>query len=232
MVKHKYYDLLLAAFIAALLCSNLIGAGKVAVINLPYLGTVSYGAGILFFPITYLFGDIFTEVYGYKYDRRAVWAGFTALIFAAIMSVIVLSLRPDASSYMSHYQDGLETVFGNTWRIILASLIAFACGSFVNSYVLAKMKLATHGRYLWTRTIGSTLLGELVDSSIFYITAFYGIWAVDQIIAVAVAQYLLKSGWEVVMTPVTYKIVAWLKKVEHEDYFDWKTNFTPFSIKL
>ena len=232
MVKYKYYDLLLAAFIAALLCSNLIGAGKVAVINLPYLGTVSYGAGILFFPITYLFGDIFTEVYGYKYDRRAVWAGFTALIFAAIMSVIVLSLKPDSSAYMSHYQDGLETVFGNTWRIILASLIAFACGSFVNSYVLAKMKLATHGRYLWTRTIGSTLLGELVDSAIFYMTAFYGIWAVDQIIAVAIAQYLLKSGWEVVMTPVTYRIVAWLKKVEHEDYFDWKTNFTPFSIKL
>lgn len=232
MVKHKYYDLLLVAFIAALLCSNLIGAGKVAVIDLPYLGTVSYGAGILFFPITYLFGDIFTEVYGYKYDRRAVWAGFTALIFAAIMSVIVLSLKPDSSAYMSHYQEGLETVFGNTWRIILASLIAFACGSFVNSYVLAKMKLATHGRYLWTRTIGSTLLGELVDSSIFYMTAFYGIWAVDQIIAVAIAQYLLKSGWEIVMTPVTYKIVAWLKKVEHEDYYDWKTNFTPFSIKL
>ena len=232
MVKYKYYDLLLAAFIAALLCSNLIGAGKVAVIDLPYLGKVSYGAGILFFPITYLFGDIFTEVYGYKYDRRAVWAGFSALIFAAFMSVIVLSLKPDSSAYMTHYQDGLETVFGNTWRIILASLIAFACGSFVNSYVLAKMKLMTHGRYLWTRTIGSTLLGELVDSSIFYMTAFYGIWALDQIITVAIAQYLLKSGWEVVMTPVTYRIVAWLKKAEHEDYFDWKTNFTPFSIKL
>jgi uncharacterized integral membrane protein (TIGR00697 family) len=232
MVKYKYYDLLLAAFIAALLCSNLIGAGKVAVINLPYWGMVSYGAGILFFPITYLFGDIFTEVYGYKYDRRAVWAGFFALMFAALMSLVVLSLKPDSSPYMSNYQSGLETVFGNTWRIILASLIAFACGSFVNSYVLAKMKLLTHGRYLWARTIGSTLLGELVDSSIFYMTAFYGIWSAEQIISVTVAQYLLKSGWEVAMTPVTYKIVAWLKKREQEDYYDWKTNFTPFSIRL
>jgi uncharacterized integral membrane protein (TIGR00697 family) len=222
----------LAAFIAALLCSNLIGAGKVAVINLPYWGMVSYGAGILFFPITYLFGDIFTEVYGYKYDRRAVWAGFFALMFAALMSLVVLSLKPDSSPYMSNYQSGLETVFGNTWRIILASLIAFACGSFVNSYVLAKMKLLTHGRYLWARTIGSTLLGELVDSSIFYMTAFYGIWSAEQIISVTVAQYLLKSGWEVAMTPVTYKIVAWLKKREQEDYYDWKTNFTPFSIRL
>lgn len=232
MVKYKYYDLLLAAFIAALLCSNLIGAGKVAVIDLPYWGVVSYGAGILFFPITYLFGDIFTEVYGYKYDRRAVWVGFFALMFAALMSLVVLSLQPDSSPYMSNYQSGLEIVFGNTWRIILASLIAFACGSFVNSYVLAKMKLLTHGRYLWARTISSTLLGELVDSSIFYMTAFYGIWSAEQIISVAAAQYLLKSGWEVAMTPVTYKIVAWLKKREQEDYYDWKTNFTPFSIRL
>ena len=232
MTKYKYYDLLLAAFVTALLCANLIGAGKVALIDLPYFGEMSYGAGILFFPVTYLFGDIFTEVYGYKYDRRAVWAGFSALIFAAFMSLIVISLKPDHSEYMNHYQAGLETIFGNTWRIIVASVGAFACGSFVNAYVLAKMKLLTHGRYLWTRTIGSTLAGELVDSSIFYVAAFYGIWTIDQVIHVAIAQYVLKCSWEIVMTPVTYKIVAWLKRAEHEDYFDWKTNFTPFSIKL
>ena len=228
--RYRYYDLLLAAFVVALLCSNLIGAGKVAVLTLPVLGEVTFGAGILFFPISYLFGDILTEVYGYAHDRRAVWAGFTALLFAAVMSLVVIQLPPASGDYMDGYQKGLETVFGNTWRIVLASIIAFWAGSLVNAYVMAKMKIMTEGRHLWMRTIGSTAAGELIDSSIFYMTAFYGIWSTEQVIAVAIAQYFLKTGWEVVMTPVTYRVVAWLKKKEEEDYYDVGTNFSPFKV--
>jgi uncharacterized integral membrane protein (TIGR00697 family) len=228
--RYRYYDLLLAAFVVALLCSNLIGAGKVAVLTLPVLGEVTFGAGILFFPISYLFGDILTEVYGYAHDRRAVWAGFTALLFAAVMSLVVIQLPPASGDYMDGYQKGLETVFGNTWRIVLASIIAFWAGSLVNAYVMAKMKIMTEGRHLWMRTIGSTAAGELIDSSIFYMTAFYGIWSTEQVIAVAIAQYFLKTGWEVVMTPVTYRVVAWLKKKEDEDYYDVGTNFSPFKV--
>lgn len=230
--RYRYYDLLLVAFVVALLCSNLIGAGKAAVIDLPLLGEVTYGAGILFFPISYLFGDILTEVYGYAHDRRAVWAGFGALLFAALMSLVVIGLTPAPGAYMDSYQQGLETVFGNTWRIVLASIIAFWAGSMANAYVMARMKLATGGRHLWMRTIGSTAVGELIDSSIFYLTAFYGIWPTEQVIAVAIAQYFLKTGWEVLMTPITYRVVGWLKRRENEDYFDTGTDFSPFRIGL
>jgi uncharacterized integral membrane protein (TIGR00697 family) len=230
--RYRYYDLLLAAFVVALLCSNLIGAGKAAVVTLPLLGDVTFGAGVLFFPVAYLFGDILTEVYGYAHDRRAVWAGFAALVFAALMSLVVIGLPAAPGEYMEGYQRGLETVFGNTWRIVLASIIAFWAGSIVNAYVMAKMKILTRGRHLWMRTIGSTAVGELFDSSIFYLTAFYAIWPTEQILAVAVAQYFLKTGWEVVMTPVTYRVVGWLKRKEAEDYFDVGTNFTPFKISV
>ena len=230
--RYRYYDLLLAAFVVALLCSNLIGAGKAAVITLPVLGEVTFGAGILFFPISYLFGDILTEVYGYAHDRRAVWAGFSALLFAAVMSLVVIQLPPASGDYMESYQKGLETVFGNTWRIVLASILAFWAGSLVNAYVMAKMKIMTAGRHLWMRTIGSTAAGELIDSGIFYMTAFYGIWATEQVIAVAIAQYFLKTGWEVVMTPVTYRVVAALKRAEDEDWYDRDTDFNPFRVRV
>ena len=229
---YKYYDLLVAGFVTVLLCSNLIGAGKVATADLPLIGTVTFGAGILFFPIAYLFGDILTEVYGYGHDRRAVWAGFGALTFAAVMSLTVISLTPAPGDYMANYQQGMETVFGNTWRIVLGSMLAFWAGSFTNSYVLAKMKVFTQGRHLWMRTIGSTVAGEAVDSSLFYVIAFYGIWPNEQILQVALMQYLLKTLWEVLMTPVTYRVVGALKRIEHEDYFDKHTNFTPFRIRV
>ncbi len=230
--RYRYYDLLLAAFVVVLLCSNLIGAGKAAIVSLPLLGEVTFGAGILFFPMSYLFGDILTEVYGYAHDRRAVWAGFAALVFAAVMSLVVIGLAPAPGDYMVNYQKGLETVFGNTWRIVLASIVAFWVGSMANAYVMAKLKLLTDGRHLWMRTIGSTAVGELLDSSIFYVTAFYGIWPAEQVLAVAVSQYFLKTGWEVVMTPVTYRVVGWLKRRENEDYFDVNTDFSPFSVKV
>ncbi|GJG93945.1 queuosine precursor transporter [Cupriavidus pauculus] len=227
---YRYYDLVMVAFVTVLLCSNLIGAAKAAQVTLPVIGPVTFGAGVLFFPVSYIFGDILTEVYGYGRDRRVVWAGFAALGFATFMAFVVL--RMPVAPFMVDYQKSLEDVFGNTWRIALGSLIAFCCGSFTNSYTLAKMKLWTGGRWLWTRTIGSTLAGELVDSSLFYVIAFYGIWPLEKVIQVAIAQYVLKTSWEVVMTPVTYKVVAFLKRAENEDWYDRNTNFTPFRLRV
>lgn len=231
IAQYKYYDFVMAAFVTVLLCSNLIGAAKAAEVTLPVLGTVTFGAGVLFFPISYIFGDILTEVYGYGRDRRVIWAGFGALIFAAVMSAVVLALKPAADPFNRDYQMHLDAVFGNTPRIVLGSMIAFWCGSFVNSYVMAKMKIAMSGRQLWMRFIGSTVCGELVDSSLFYVIAFYGIWSNHQLISVIIAQYILKTGWEVLMTPVTYKIVAFLKRKENEDYYDIDTDFNPFKLK-
>ena len=232
MKTYRYYDLVMAAFVTVLLCSNFIGAAKQTTIDLPVLGATTFGAGVLFFPISYVFGDILTEVYGYGRDRRVVWAGFGALAFASFMAWVVVSLPPAGSEFMKSYQAHLEGVFGNSWRIALGSMIAFWCGSFSNSYVLAKMKIWTSGRYLWTRTIGSTLVGELVDSALFYFIAFYSIWTTGDIVKITVAQYILKTSWEVVMTPVTYRLVGALKRAENEDYYDRGTRFTPFTLKV
>jgi queuosine precursor transporter len=227
--NYRYYDLILGAYVCVLLCANLIGAAKVSVVTLPWLGSRTFMAGVLFFPISYLFGDILTEVYGYARDRRVVWSGFAALAFAALMSAVIVHLPP-ADFWVSR-QDAVEQMFGNTPRIVCASIIAFWCGSFVNSYVLAKMKIWTQGRWLWTRLIGSTVCGELVDTVLFYTIAFAGLWATRDLVAVAVDQYVLKSLWEVIATPATYKIVAFLKRAEQEDYYDRDTNFTPFSLR-
>jgi uncharacterized integral membrane protein (TIGR00697 family) len=229
--QYRYYDFVMAAFVTVLLCSNFIGAAKQATVSLPLVGEVTFGAGVLFFPISYIFGDILTEVYGYGRDRRVVWAGFGALVFASVMAWVVISLPPAGSEFMKTYQGHLEGVFGNSWRIAAGSMIAFWCGSFSNSYVLAKMKVWMGGRRLWMRTIGSTLVGELVDSSLFYIIAFYGIWATGDVFKIALAQYVLKTGWEVVMTPVTYRVVGFLKRAEQEDYYDRNTDFSPFTLR-
>jgi len=230
--NYKYYDLVMAAFVTVLLCSNFIGAAKQTTVALPLLGATTFGAGVLFFPISYIFGDILTEVYGYGRDRRVVWAGFGALAFASFMAWVVVRLPPAGSDFMKTYQASLEAVFGNSWRIALGSMIAFWAGSFSNSYVLAKMKLWSSGRWLWTRTIGSTLVGELVDSSLFYFIAFYGIWATGDVAKIAIAQYVLKTLWEVLMTPVTYRVVGFLKRAENEDYYDRGTDFSPFRLKV
>ena len=226
---YKYYDFFMAAYVCIVLCANLIGPAKVSTVQLPVFGAVTFMAGVLFFPISYLFGDILTEVYGYGRDRRVVWAGFGALVFASIMAATIVALPP--ADWWAAKQPAVETVFGNTPRIIAASILAFWCGSFVNSYVLAKMKLWTSGRWLWTRTVGSTVCGELVDSALFYTVAFYGLWTTAELMQVMLTQYVLKSGWEIVATPITYKVVGFLKRAEHEDYYDRDTNFTPFSLK-
>lgn len=218
----KYYDLIMAAFVTILLCTNLIAAEKVVTI-----WGVTCGAGILFFPISYFFNDILTEVYGYARSRKVVWAGFTAMIFASLMASVVLYM-PAAKGWV--HQEAYQTVFGQTPRIVLASLTAFFCGEFANSYVLAKMKLWSKGKHLWSRTIGSTIAGEFVDSIIFYPVAFIGFWPTELILTVMLTNYILKVLWEVIATPLTYRVVAFLKRKENEDYFDYDTNFTPFSI--
>ena len=219
---YRYYDLLLGAFVATLLCSNLIGASKLAVV-----GGFEFGAGILFFPLSYVFGDVLTEVYGYARSRRVVWAGFTALLFASVMSAVVVALPP-ADGYQG--QEALAAVFGQAPRIALACLIAYFAGEFTNSYVMAKLKVKTAGRMLWLRTIGSTIAGEAVDSLLFYPIAFLGIWSTELVLQVMVTNYGLKVLWEVLLTPITYRVVAWLKKAEGEDYYDRDTDFTPFKL--
>ncbi|MFN0279827.1 MAG: queuosine precursor transporter [Pyrinomonadaceae bacterium] len=219
----------MAAFVAVLLCSNLIGVHKVSSVNLPVIGEYIYGTGVLFFPLSYLFGDILTEVYGYARSRKVIWAGFGALIFASLMSYIVTSL-PAARVMSSEQQAAVELIFGQTWRIVLASLLGFWAGEFVNSFVLAKMKILTAGKYLWTRTIGSTFAGEAVDSLIFYPIAFIGTWSNEQVISVMIGNYFIKVLWEILATPFTYKIVGFLKRAEHVDFYDRNTNFNPFIL--
>jgi uncharacterized integral membrane protein (TIGR00697 family) len=251
--EYRYYDFVMAAYVCILLCSNLIGPAKETSIQIPLFNslyrwcstwsvctgpatgathgtiTITFLSGVLFFPISYIFGDILTEVYGYGRDRRVVWAGFGALIFASIMAAVVVHLPPSESSLAN--QAAVEAIFGNTPRIVLASITAFLCGTFVNSYVLAKMKIWTRGRWLWTRIVGSTLCGELVDSVIFYFVAFYGRMPGTHLVAIMFTQYALKSAWEIVAAPLTYRVVAFLKRAENEDYYDIHTNFTPFSLK-
>lgn len=222
---YKYYDLVMAAFVTVLLCSGIIGVQKRSMI-----AGIPFGTAIIFFPLSYLFGDILTEVYGYARSRRVIWAGFGALIFAAFMSWAVVKL-PAAPDWKG--QDAYEMIFGNTPRIVFASLTAFWAGEFANSFVLAKMKILTSGKRLWMRTIGSTIAGEAVDSLIFYPLAFWGAdgWTPAQVFAVMTTNYALKVGWEAVMTPFTYKIVNFLKRAEHEDYYDRDTNFNPFTLE-
>lgn len=223
---YKYYDFIMAAFVTVLLCTNFISAQKRVTVS-----GFTFGAGVLFFPISYLFGDILTEVYGYARSRRVVWAGFGAIVFASFLSWVVLSMPPDPSWAAKGNQKAWETVFGNAPRVVLASICGFFAGEFVNSYTLAKMKVLTKGRWLWTRTIGSTIAGEAADSLLFYPIAFYGIWENERILTVLTMNYCLKVGWEILATPVTYKLVGFLKRVEHEDFYDTDTNFTPFSLE-
>ncbi len=221
--SYRYYDLLMVAFVTVLICSEFISASKVG-----RIGSFSFGAGVAFFPLSYLFGDILTEVYGYARSRKVIWAGFGALAFATFMSWVVLRIPPDPTW---PHQQAWETVFGNSWRIVTASLLAFFAGEWVNSVTLAKMKVVTRGRHLWMRTIGSTIAGEAVDSVIFYPTAFLFVWPADLVVRVMIANYILKVATEVFLTPLTYRVVAFLKQAENEDYFDIGTNFTPLPGK-
>jgi uncharacterized integral membrane protein (TIGR00697 family) len=228
---YKYYDLVMAAFVTVLLCSNLIGPGKTC--QLLVLGVpLVFSAGNLFFPISYIFGDVLTEVYGFARTRKVIWAGFGAMIFATVMSniVIAMPMKPD-EPYNAVLQPALEVAFGSTWRIVVASMAAFWVGDFVNGFVLAKMKILTEGRALWARTIGSTIFGQAVDSALFYPIAFAGQWETSTLLQAMAFNWFFKVALEVVLTPLTYVIVNGLKKAENEDFFDRGTNFTPFSLQ-
>jgi len=229
--QFRHYEFVMVAFVVILVCSNLIGPAKIAQVDWPLVGTLTFGAGVLFFPISYVFGDILTEVYGYARSRRVIWAGFAALAFASFMAWCVVALPP--APFWKN-QQAYEVAFGSTWRISLASMIAYFCGEFVNSFILAKMKIMTEGRWLWTRTIGSTIFGEGVDSLIFYPLAFYGTGIIpdDKLPTVMLAQFVTKVVVEIVFTPVTYGIVGWLKRAEQEDHYDRDTRFTPFSLRV
>lgn len=238
----RYFDYVMAAFVAILLLSNLIGAAKLAT-----LWGFTFGAGILFFPVSYVIGDVLTEVYGYANARRCVWMGFFALLFMALMSFVVVAMPPfdgwgcaasadplfaevvGRSSQGAVCQSTYVSVFGSTWRIVLASVIAFWAGEFVNSFVLAKMKILTQGKHLWSRTIGSTVFGQAVDSAIFYPIAFLGVWDTHSVLLVMVTNWAMKVAWEVLLTPVTYAVVGWLKSREGVEVFDTGTEFSPFA---
>jgi uncharacterized integral membrane protein (TIGR00697 family) len=233
----RYYEFVMVAFVVILVCSNLIGPAKIAQVDLPFTppwsdtAVLVFGAGVLFFPISYVFGDILTEVYGYARSRRAIWAGFAALFFASFMAWVVVSLPP--APFWKN-QAAYEVAFGNAWRISLASMVAYFCGEFVNSFVLAKMKIVTRGRHLWSRTIGSTIFGEGVDSLLFYPLAFWGTGIIpnEALPKVMLAQFVAKVVVEVLFTPFTYAIVGWLKRAEGIDHYDRDTKFTPFSIRV
>lgn len=222
--RYRYYDFIMAAFVAILLLSNLIGAAKVAT-----LWGLTFGAGVLFFPLSYVIGDVLTEVYGYARARRVVWAGFAAMGFMSFMAWVVVALPP-ASGWPG--QAAYESVFGQTPRIVIASMAAFWAGELANAYILARMKILTRGRWLWMRTIGSTIVGQAIDSLMFYPLAFYGIWGDDLLLTVMLGNFALKVGWEAALTPLTYRVVGALKRREHEDFYDRETNFTPFSLGL
>lgn len=238
----RYFDYVMAAFVAILLLSNLIGAAKLSTV-----GGFTFGAGILFFPVSYVIGDVLTEVYGYANARRCVWMGFFALLFMAFMSFVVVAMPADAgwgcaasgdpafagvleaSDAGTICQATYVSVFGSTWRIVAASVLAFWAGEFVNSFVLAKMKILTQGKHLWSRTIGSTVFGQAVDSAIFYPVAFLGVWETKSVLMVMLTNWLLKVLWEVLLTPVTYAVVGWLKGREGVDVFDTDIEFSPFA---
>lgn len=218
---YRYLDIITAIFISILLISN-VASSKIT----SFWG-LTFDAGTILFPLSYIIGDMLTEVYGYSRTRRIIWIGLLCNILMAATFMIVAVLPPDASwSNQSAY----EAILGWTPRIVLASIVAYFAGEFINSFVLAKLKIQTKGRYLWMRTIGSTLIGQLIDTVLFCVIAFYGLLPTEVLVAIIVSNYVFKLSIEVLFTPVTYKVVNWLKRKEHEDYFDKKTDFNPFAL--
>jgi uncharacterized integral membrane protein (TIGR00697 family) len=225
MISQKSFhhiDTITAFFVAVLIISNVASSKIVA------FGPFTFDGGTLLFPLSYIFGDILTEVYGYKRSRKVLWLGFSSIMLMSLIFMAVGAL-PAAGDWKN--QDAYDKILGLTPRIVVASLIAYFVGEFSNSFVLAKLKIVTQGKWLWTRTIGSTLIGELFDSLIFIVIAFWGVFSNDLLLTLIISNYVFKSLVEIVLTPLTYNVVNFLKKIEHEDYFDYETNFNPFTVK-
>ncbi len=217
----KYFGMITGFFVAVLLISNLASTKIV-----DFFGFI-FDGGTLLFPLSYIFGDILTEVYGYKRARRVIWTGFVS---AAAMSIVFMAIGAMAPAPGWEHQAAYDAILGVLPRIVLASLIAYFAGEFSNSYIMAKMKIIQKGKQLWKRTIGSTIIGEGVDTVLFATIAFWGTMPLEIFLMLVVSNYIFKVGIEVLFTPITYKIVGFLKRAEHEDVYDTDTNFTPFKL--
>jgi len=225
MKSYRYFDLITATFVVVLIVSN-IASTKVVL-----FGPFTFDGGTILFPLAYIFGDVLTEVYGYKHGRRVIWTGFGLLLLATLTFGLVNALPTASDQGSQKAAQAFASVLGLVPRIVIASLIAYWVGEFTNSYVLAKLKIFTQGRWLWTRTIGSTLVGEGLDTAIFLFIAFYGVWDNSLLGTVFVSNYIFKVGVEVLFTPITYAVVSFLKRVENEDYYDRDTDFNPFATQ-
>jgi len=221
MKTYRYFDVIMALFVAVLLISNVASA------KILDLGPFTFDGGTILFPLSYIFGDILTEVYGYRRSRKVIWTGFGC---AGLMSLVfaIVGALPPAQGW--EHQAAYEAILGQTPRIVLGSLIAYWAGEFSNSFVLAKLKIITNGQWLWTRTIGSTIVGEGVDTLLFANIAFLGVLPQDLLVALVISNYVFKVGVEVLATPITYAIVTFLKRAEQEDYYDRDTDFNPFAL--
>lgn len=224
MKQYKYLDIATVGFVLTLFLSNFVGNAKVAQIS-----NFTFLAGVILFPVSYLLGDILTEVYGYAKSRRVIWLGFGALIISATLIQIMI-VMPSPVSWEN--KAAFDSIFSNSFRVVASSMFAFWIGEFTNSFTLAKMKILTKGKYLWTRTIGSTVVGEAVDTLVFYPLAFIGVagFSSHLILSIMITNYILKVSWEVIATPFTYAVINFLKKKENEDYYDYKTDFNPFKL--
>ena len=216
--SHRYLEVVTGLFVAVLLISN------VASTKFVKLGPFEFDGGTLLFPLSYIFGDILTEVYGYGRTRKVIWTGFAAALLMSLTFAIVASLPPSPGS------ETFDLLLSQVPRIVAASLIAYFAGEFANSYILARLKLVTNGEHLWLRAIGSTLIGQGVDTAIFVLIAFYSVPNVPPLLTVIVSNYVFKLAVEVVLLPLTYLVVNWLKRIEDEDFFDRATNFNPFAL--
>lgn len=234
MKQYRFFDWIMAVFVTVLVVSNIASSAKIVDWGFSIFGVpLAFDAGTILFPISYIFGDILTEVYGYKQSRRVIWAGFVCLALSAVVFWVV-RLMPGEATWQGYAgDDAYNAILGgmSTGGIVLASLAGYWTGEFTNSFILAKMKVLTQGRWLWARTIGSTIFGQLVDTVMFVVVASaFGVFPWSLFLTLTVTNYLFKCGVETLMTPVTYAAVTSLKRAENEDYFDRSTNFNPFVV--
>lgn len=230
--SYHYFDLIMALFVTVLLLSNLLSSAKIIDLGIDLgLFALIFDAGTLVFPISYIFGDVLTEVYGYKRARRVIWTGFAATVFMGFM-IFLVGILPGDSEWESYAgQEAYEAILGGISSLIVASLIAYFAGEFLNSYVLAKLKIRTQGKLLWTRTVSSTLVGQAADTTLFFIIAtLLGVFPPELILSLIASNYIFKVAIEVAFTPITYQVVRALKAAENEDYFDYETDFNPFRL--
>jgi uncharacterized integral membrane protein (TIGR00697 family) len=233
MKQYRFFDLIMAVFVTVLVVSNIASSAKIVDWGIRLFGLpMAFDAGTILFPISYIFGDILTEVYGYKRSRRVIWAGFACLALSAFIFWIVRVMPGEATWQGYAGDDAYNAILGgmSTGGIVLASLAGYWTGEFTNSFILAKMKVLMEGRWLWARTIGSTVFGQLVDTVMFVLVASaFGVFPWSLFLTLTVTNYLFKCGVEALMTPLTYAVVNALKRAENEDYYDSNTNFNPFA---